>query len=55
MIKILNNPKVAPNFNLGEFMCKCGCNSLIYEPELVEKLQKVLYRTGFMACLFYIN
>lgn len=46
MIKILNNPKVAPNFNLDEFICKCGCNSLIYEPELVEKLQKVRNAIG---------
>ena len=41
MIKITNNPKIAPNFNLGEFVCHCGCNSLIYEPSLPERLQKV--------------
>ncbi len=41
MITVLNNPNIAKSFRLGEFTCHCGCNSMIYEPEMFEKLQAV--------------
>ena len=41
MIKVLNDPKLAKNFRLSEFICKDGSKEVIVIPELIEKLQKL--------------
>lgn len=42
MIKVLNGDvKLAKNFRLSEFKCKCGCQEAMLSYELIEKLQKL--------------
>ena len=42
----LNDIKISKNFNLKEFDCKCGCNTVKVDSELVGRLQELREKIG---------
>ena len=42
----MNNIKVSENFKLSEFACKCGCQQVKLDSELLRRLQAIRTQTG---------
>ena len=42
----MNNIKVSENFNLREFQCRCGCQTVKLDSEILRRLQKIRTQTG---------
>lgn len=41
-----NKIKLTANFSLHEFACKCGCNTVMLHPDLLNKLQLLRNKVG---------
>jgi len=42
----MNNIKIAENFELSEFQCKCGCQTVKLCSTLLDRLQKIRTEAG---------
>lgn len=42
----MNNIKISDNFNLQEFQCKCGCQQVKLDSDLLKRLQAIRTQTG---------
>lgn len=45
-LTVYNNFKVRNNFTIKEFVCKCGCNTLKIDGELLDLVQAIRYDLG---------
>jgi hypothetical protein len=46
MINVLNNPNLTVNFKLEEFICKCGCGTVMLDYEGIHLLQLIREHYG---------